>query len=325
MIRKQIILLAIVLLLIPFRMRGQSLVLFDTIFKAEYPSVVYDFLERYLYETDSLVRAGEPIMQRLLDDKVAFLHGDPQVARSITPTTPFSITETDDKYYQVVWTDSTGGPILALAFPMQYELLLGSPKVQLEQQMQQLLATCDTQFTSHSSYPDSLMLDSSNVWMTMPTSHYYIKSLNTAKYYYRGNDSVMIPIFDTTDRWHSVSNLFQGVIDSVDDYLLYVEQNVYGFKQLHYSVRLSQWLSYCQAMKLEVYFAIEEERQDGFKALLIAHSRELGFNHMLSLIIPDDFVVKRNSVIKATMNAYIPTQNVKDLYQQYKATHKKKI
>ena len=78
-------------------------------------------------------------------------------------------------------------------------------------------------------------------------------------------------------------------------------------------------------MKLDVYFAVEEEHEDGLRALLIAHSRDLGFNHMMSLLIPDNFVQKRNAILKATLNAYIPTQNVKDLYQQYVAKPKKKI
>ena len=60
------------------------------------------------------------------------------------------------------------------------------------------------------------------------------------------------------------------------------------------------------------------------KALIIAQSPDLGFNHVLSVIIPEDFIASKNSVLKATMNAYVPTQNVKDLYQQYVDKPKKK-
>ena len=221
------------MLLVHCIVNGQSYSLFADEYKQKYPSVVYDFLERYLYEIDSLVKKGESVSQRLKDDKVVFFEGDPSIASSLSPLTAFSIMATDDKYYQVIWTDSSDSVILNMAFPMQYELLLGKPKVQIEKEMKE-----------------------------------YLKNFR--------------------------------------DY-----------------VPLS--VAYCQAMKFDVYFAVEEEREDGLKALLITHSRDLNFNHVLSIIIPENFVCKSNTVFKVVLNAYIPTHNVKDLYQQYVTKPKKKI
>ena len=39
----------------------------------------------------------------------------------------------------------------------------------------------------------------------------------------------------------------------------------------------------------------------------------------------DDFITNKNCVIKATLNAYVPTQNVAELYKQYVEKPKKKI
>ena len=68
-------------------------------------------------------------------------------------------------------------------------------------------------------------------------------------------------------------------------------------------------------MKMITYFAIEDELKDGIKALIIAQSPDLGFNHILSLIIPNDFIDNQHCIFNATLNAYVPTQNIKDLYQ----------
>ena len=76
---------------------------------------------------------------------------------------------------------------------------------------------------------------------------------------------------------------------------------------------------------MTTYFAVEEEREDGIKALVIAQSPDLGFNHVLSLIIPFDFITNKNCVIKASLNAYVPTQNVAELYKQYVEKPKKKL
>jgi hypothetical protein len=135
----------------------------------------------------------------------------------------------------------------------------------------------------------------------------------------------MQPVYDKKQKWYSATNLFHGLISETSDYRFYIEQNLYGFNKQSYTISLNQWLNYCVVNKLTLYFAIEEEREDGLKALLIAQSHDLGFNHMLSIIIPDNFVEKRNVTLKATMNAYIPTDNVKDLYQQYKDKPKKNI
>ena len=311
-------------LLIPCRMSGQAFVLFDSVQRQAFPSVVSDFLERYLYEIDSLERAGQPIMQKMMDDKVVFLSGGASRANLITSATAFSLVETDDKYYQATWFDSLHAPILDIVFPMEYELLLGHPKVVLEQQLCQTLKSVGT-YQADTTRPENILMNADSLYVSDPQSHYYVESLNTARYYYMATGSTLVPVFDSTYRWYSAANLFQGVVDSIGDYMLYVEQNVYGFKQLHYHVSLSQWLAYCQEMKFDVYFAVEEERQDGLMALLIAHSRELGFNHMMSIILPEDFTYNRKAVLKASLTAYIPTSNVKDLYQQYIKRPKKKI
>ena len=303
---------------------AQKYTLFDTNFRNQYPSVVYDFLERYLYEIDSIERSGAPIMQRLLDDKVVFLEGNHKIAASFTPHTPFSSITSEKKRCVAFWFDTTGQVLLSVAFPLQYELLLGKPKVQLEKTLNAEIKLYNDYHPRQFTTNELQMADDSS-WIVPPIHHYYIECLNTAIYLEKVDSTTYKPIFHNDDKCHSAANLFQGVLDSISGYQLYVVQNLYGFQQMNYLISLSQWLEYCQAMKFEVYFTIEEERQDGITALLIVHSNELEFNHMMSLCIPNDFVDDPNSVIKATLHAYIPTQNVKDLYQQYVNKPKKKI
>ena len=83
--------LLVISLFIHCRAWTQTFALFDNGLKEEYPSVVYDFLERYLYEIDSLSKAGEPVVQRMLDDKVSIVEGNLAAVYSITPHTAFRI------------------------------------------------------------------------------------------------------------------------------------------------------------------------------------------------------------------------------------------
>lgn len=303
---------------------AQRYSLFAPQIQNEYPSVVYDFLERYLYELDSLENKGVNTAPRLRDDKVTFLTGGPQTARNITPSTAFSINKTEEKFYQVTWTDTADAVLLDLVFPMQYELILGKPKVEIEKEMKVTLSKYSN-FLLLPHDGNEFVKTDDGCLMTNPTSHYYVQSVNTATYFSVLESGDTIPTFTEKDKWHSAANLFHGCIWDIADYSLYIEQSLYGFKKMQYTVPLAQWLAYCQAMKMKTYFAVEEECTDGLKALLIVQSPDLGFNHMLSVIIPDNFVTNKKTVLKATLNAYIPTQNVKDLYQKYVEKPKKKI
>lgn len=300
---------------------ARSFRLFAPEIKRDYPSVVYDFLERYLYEIDSLRSRRISVDQRLRDDRVVFLTGEAETARQITPRTAFEVNRIDEKYYDVAWRDSLGRTLLEVSFPMHYELLWGKPKAEIELDFRTEVAKY-RDFTPRTTLLDAGQRQQDGCLGSQPISHYYVKTVNTASYF---NPVDHRPTFSAQDKGHSAANLMQGCIWDVSRYKLYINQTLYGFRTVQYVIPLSQWLAYCQAMKLTLYFSVEEERADGIKALLVAQSHDLGFNHMLSLIIPDNFVEARSCVIKGTLNAYIPTQNVKELYQQYVDKPKKKI
>lgn len=304
--------------------QAQRFTLFSPQVKADYPSVVYDFLERYLYEIDSLQLKGEYVDLRIRDDKVMFVEGNASDARRINTETHFEIKRFENKYYEVVWTDNDGHAILDVAFPMQYELLLGKPKVDIEKEFHSTVK----EYTNYKPVPTpngELVITNDSCLVSNPVANYYIESLNTATYYNLTNTGDTVPTFTEDDNWHSAANLLLGVINEIEGYSINIEQRLYGFKKEQFTITLQQWLAYCQAMQLKCYFAVEEERTEGLRVLLIAQSVDLGFNHMLSLIIPADFVTDRNAQFHAVLNAYIPTQNVKDLYQKYVAKPKKKI
>lgn len=293
---------------------AQSFLLFPPEAKTEYPNIVYDFVERYLYVLDSLDRDGVSIIPRMRDDNVYILEGDPSIFTCISPQTPFTMTISDDQYYRVLWTDSIGRNLLDMVFPVQYELLLGKSKRVAELELKKVLENIGT-FRVKVIDTVDLQMREPGIWSTEPYTYLYLKS-QTSSCYFIYNDSLsFIPIFDSSDNCHSAANLFQGIIDNVSGYSIDISQNFYGFCNEQYEVSMAQWLAYCSEMNFDVYFSVEEERQDDFTVLIIVHSKELGFNHMLSVIIPNDFVNQLDTHFKATLNAYIPTHNIKNIYQ----------
>lgn len=325
MIRKIFVISLIIMIVHFFVLDAQSFNLFSLQVKREYPSVIYDFLERYLFELDSLQRKGIDMQQKIANDKVFFFEGSPLVVSKITPEMGFSIKTVEGKSYEVSWTDTTGNIVLGLLFPMQYELILGKPKNIIESELEsEIMESANTNNSGDYTEKDFETLGN-GYYISKYSTHYYLKDLNTATYYIKDSIGTYSPIFNDSEKWYSATNLFQGRIKEISGYKLYVKQNLYGFKHVCFTIPLEKWLWYCKEMKMITYFAVEEEREDGIKALVIAQSPDLGFNHVLSLIIPFDFTNNPNCTIKVTLNAYVPTQNVKDLYQQYVEKSTKKL
>lgn len=280
---------------------------------ASYPhQVVMDFLERYFGKELPAVKLTT-VEHKMADDKVYFRKGKLQDLYQITDTMPFSISLLD-KYYEVKWE-----PVVTVVFPAQYDLLLGMEKDEAQNRLKEAILTAPNRI-SLKTVPTNLSLLEDGVWQSK-TEFFELESLNDAIYYDKVGEG-FIPIFDSAHLEYSAANLFHGLIDDAD-YRMYVEQSVYGMKTINYTLSLQQWLNYCAQLGMKVFFALEEQREDGLLAIVIAQSRELGFNHLLSVVVPDKFVNDKDAVLKVRLSPYIPTHNVKDLYQKESANHKK--
>lgn len=290
--------------------------LFSDEIKTVYPSVVYDFLERYLYKLDSLQSANPLFLDYLKQDKVIFKKGTPQTARKITPETPFSIRQTDNKFYEAIWCDSKQREVLHMVFPVSFELILGTTKNKIEKTIKKQLLSMPLKFSPDTlEYPEVVEYDK-GIFIPANSTFSEIKELNTNTYYTKTKKGALKPIYDSRYLDYSATNLLQGIISKCEDYKLNIYQNLYDFQHEEFTVTLAQWLNYCKEMHATVYIGIEEEREDGIKILLLIHSHDLGFRHMMSLILPWKFVEKTNTVLKGKLNAFIPTHNIMTIYQE---------
>ena len=265
--------IAFVLLMVSLSVTAQGLKLFSSEMRdaASYPhQIVMDFLERYFGKELPALK-NTTLEHKMADDKVYFRRGNATNLYQIKDTMPFSISLLEN-YYEVKWE-----PIVTVVFPAQYDLLLGIQKDEAAQKLKESILTAPIR-TNSQIVPTNLHLNEDGVWVS--TSEYFeLKSLNDAIYYNKVHASYK-PIFETTHLEYSAANLFHGLITDVD-YRMYVEQSIYGMKTINYTLSLQQWLNYCAQFGMRIYFAVEEQREDGILAIVVAQSRELGFNHLL--------------------------------------------
>lgn len=283
---------------------------------------VYDFIDRYFGELQKIKNHSE-LLQKLNDDKVFFAQGSVSDISLVNDKVPFVLNRIEDRYFEATWRNENSQP-LTILFPVSFELLLGQPKAEIEKTIEKEIKNAKASGLSMA-IPEAgaLIFIGNGLYQTNPKQHYELESLNNCCYYIL--DSNGVPQLVKDERWleKSVINLMHDALS--DDYIIEVEQGVYGFKQLHFTMQLSQWHSYCRSKNMNLYVAVEEELSDAYKMLVVAECRELAFNHLLSIYVPKDCLRNPGKAWRAQMNAYIPTHNVKDLYQQYKQRAKREI
>lgn len=299
-----------------------GLKLFAPQMKKEVNPIVYNFLERYFLEIYNWKNKTTSLAQKLNDDKVYFTKGTVGDCAKITDQSVFSLSRVEDKYYEVSWRkNTTASPFLSLAFPIQYELLLGMPQAEIEQTMQKRILRAGKGKKNEENVRKELL--KGNIYSSLPKKYYALPSVTNSSYYYKEGNGKFKLICDTINPTYSAMNIFHVLTKANNP--IHVEQSIYGFKKLNYTISLHQWLNYCQAENLTVYTAVETEYDAATQILLIAENKDLGYNHVLSVMVPKDFAIVSNRALTAKLNAFITTHNVKNLYQQYRKTNKKKF
>jgi len=276
-------------------------------------TIVMDFLERYTAQHQGL--DAITLKTRLADDKVFFRRGSIADLSQVNDTMPFSI-NLNDRYYEVGWMKDQR-PFVTIAFPAQYDLLLGMKQDEAQQRFKEFL-TDSLQRKGKPEMPHSYALTKDSV-LKYQSERFELEDMTNAVYYHL-DDS--LPVYDKAHLEYAAANLLLGHIADTH-HRLYIEQSVYGMKSINYFITLEEWLNYCAAWNLKLFFGIEEHRQDGIIAIVIAQSRELGFNHLMSVVIPDKFTADRNCILKARLTPYIPIHNVKELFSKESKNRKK--
>ena len=280
---------------------------------------VCSFLNRYIPELLQWNDQNISVYQKMRDDKFLILNGSLESIEKCTDTTSFSLIRFDNKAYEMIWNNGRD-TLLHIAFPIQYELILGMPQIEIEQHLQEYIISAphrQEQLTA------DIQVDSiaPGLYRSAPKQHYQIPALNNCSYFVESQSGEIQIICDTAYLDYTIANLFQTGLDSKS--LMQVSQSIYGFKHLDYTISLQQWLDYCAAERMTSYVAIEGASEDAVQVLVVAENTDLAYNHLLSILVPRNILEGQTGTLLVKLNAFIPTHNITDLYEQYSSKPKK--
>lgn len=119
----------------------------------------------------------------------------------------------------------------------------------------------------------------------------------------------------------STSDTTQQVASTLCDMLLGIVPWSAVLADTIRQVPLATWLNYCRENELQLYVSLEKELESAYQMLMIASSPDWNFNHMLSILVPRDFVripnrshlqdsPPRNALLPTDFTLFVPTHNL---------------
>ena len=317
----------IVLLLLPLSARGQQVgrwgdgklreAALAVSSNLPFATVVYDFAERYLISLQGMTE--EEQRSRMERDDVRVMQGDLTRLSLINGQTSLSFAEKDEYYQMGLFNGDF--PLMELVFPASCQLLLGKNLKALEQEWIAELDTFSYKPNGDTEICKEELRQVSKGFFVYDGSSYYLESIHNHQYFQERNDSLK-KVFTMDHPAESVSNLF--VSESVDNKLsLCLTIRKYGLKKEQKEVPINQWIAYQKSKGCDIFVGIEELRTDRIQAMVFVVNPVLKYNHVMNVEVPYDLLVKGEGCVEGDINLFIPTHNIKSLFDELNVQNKK--
>lgn len=293
--------------------------LFSEKMRDSLPSPLYNFVERYLFQLKAISNKSLA-NEKMGIDKFRIEYGSIESISLLHDTLDVRIATDTNKRYNITWSkeDRT---IMSISFPIQYELILGLKKTDIENSLKERLQSYSPHSTSYTIDERSLTATIQKDFFIERKGIYQIESMR-ADHYYIKNKSGYSLLADANNPIESLANLVTtGQVDN--NIKLTIIQKKYGNKQDTIHSTLNTWISFCQEEGCIPYFGIEAYDGTNIHANVIMENKALGYVHLFFFTSPVEYINDRNGNINATLYSYIPMHNLNNLFDDYSIRLKK--
>ena len=285
-----------------------GLLLFSRSLRESSPSLVYDFLERYL-----LLRLAVPANAeervKLQGDHFSFSVGFLEVVLQIDTTTAFTEECIDLRSYRTAWLRGTN-KLLEVTFDMDCQLMWGCDAVELENRMMRHLARFRPD-GSGGRYADSPALPVSGLEYTLSDSYYMSPMIRDDVYYTRREESQPWELVNSRKRPVQTIANWMVARDSENELPLRLVVDRYGYQADSLQMNYRAWQQWCVQEGCTPYFGVKAKRDDAYLGTVFMVNRRGGYLHLLRIDIPVSALTDMKSAVAAARcYAYIPLHNV---------------
>lgn len=248
-------------------------------------------------------------------DKLTFIQG---TWLDITPDSKVQISVPDRNEILVAW--ATDSIVTELTFPVQYQDIIGGDRADIENSFIDSLRT----FVSRRppiAAPDTAKLQQcdTTIWILKGTQ-YNLPDVNDNQYYTLNADSAFILVNSPE---HPAETLANMLVASVPDSCkatvdLVAIKHKYGDKEVA-TVGLEQLIAFAKKQGCRTFCGIEEVNNNEITATLFLYNQPQGYDHILRLTVPTVQLGTNSVKMKGRMSLFVPTSNVQNLFEPYKA------
>lgn len=271
------------------------------------PSPIYDFIERYFLHMSLLTEKERK--QYMESDHVMI---DFSQIRQIDVSTSFQMAS-DEKGFQLIW-EKDGKNVCKMTFPKNIQLISGKNKKEIERDFLKGLNLMQGYMENINIPQESnVSLSTDSAYYIYKGNYYILKEINSDTYFVKDENSRLIPLYDTKYPSETISNLFNSLLTG--EYKLQITQRMYGKEKITYEVFYHKLYNYCIHMGCQPYIGIESVDDKCVKAIVVYENDLYGYNHLLYVDVDLNVLRNKDGVINAELYCYIPTYNLKSLFQ----------
>ncbi len=294
--------------------------LFSKEMRADMPSPVYNFLERYALQADLPLKRVKSVDRQLFEDEVTFTVGNIYRMASLwgVNNVGFSLDNVQDKMCRATWTKG-GKPYCSVCFPVSYNLYHGTDLVENQRRLAEDLrrvSNVKVGVEKGISKEQLTKLFEPNYFVLKGDS-FYVATLNSNNYYVQESNDQYKLLFSDRHPIESFANLL--TTNSIDnDIQANIKLVMYDFKSEMLNIPLANLLHYFMSKGCKAYFGMIDRKDDQYTAELLMLKRDEGYCHTIKLTFNTANVSSRSGAITGRMNCYIPIAKVKFLFEEKK-------
>lgn len=307
----------------PLRVRTNSLgdishigyKLFDSDFaNSFYARPLLDFIERYALEVEADI-PGADKAEKESRRNVKFLEGNANLLSSLTSETPVFINEHERRSFSVEW--EVNGNKVSMIIPANYQTLIGANAVELEEILRRDVARLPRRLVSNE-LPEEWKDCKLSVSGDLAVANYgnYLSDNIRSEIYLEHKEKMNVIVVDSSKPVQSVKNiLLTGYFNKPIE--LDLKLDMYGYKKSNLIISLQQIIEYFRNEGCKLYIGIKSYNGNTVEATLFAVNMSMAYNHTMSVSFPLSLIKEGKGIVKGTLYAYTPLQNITDKFFNY--------
>ena len=302
------------------RVEHIGLPLFNDAMRQQQPSPVYDCVEYAALDRNMLHSENDLLLQ-----KIQLFNGSWQTVGDVRPTDRCSVGLRYGKVYQVTWSRN-GQEMVNMAVPIDYELLLGANRRELEQHLADEIVRQHVKRPPYHLAEELLQRTAEEGIYVLPGDTFLIRGLTRNTYYTKAilsqqvdsttyEEERMHILIDPRHPAETMANLLMSTDPQLPDAVVTLQLQLSSYAKKTVSFTWRQWSSYCEKQGCTSYYIYDNTQNSVVKGYVLMHNKALGYNHLLAVTCTNDDLVSDVPSFSGKAYLFIPNVEASKLFK----------